>query len=488
MAADERSAASTNGLLSWPTLAFMTIACTGSVAQLSASAEYGLGSITLYLIPALFFLLPVALVASELATGWKGGVFEWVTEGLGERTGFQAIWLQFIQSVVLYPSLLSFGAASLAYTFDAPGLASNGLYTGLVILIVFWGATFVAMRGIGATAKLASRGMIVGTMIPVASLLVFMAAWLISGKTSSTPLEASDIVPPFTGIASIVLIVSNFIAFAGLEVNAVHVRNLRNPGRNLPKSLALAAVAIVVMYMLGSIAVSVAVPESALNLNAGAAQAFTVFAAGFGVPWLGQVLSALLVVGVLAAATSWVAGPSRGLLLVGRRGYLPRGLQKVNGAGAQAPILIAQGIVVSLLSTVFVLVPSVSAAFWILQAMTIILYLCMYVLMFVAALRLRTHRADVPRDFRTPAMRLVAPVGILAALSAIAIAFVPPAQFGDAPVAAYAGLLLAGVVVLGVPPQIIYRLRRPSWVTTSETLDETSTRAEEDLAEGLAAT
>jgi amino acid transporter len=471
--------------LRWTTLAFMTIACTGSVAQLSASAEYGLGAVTLYLLPALLFLLPVALVASELATGWKGGVFEWVTEAMGERTGFQAIWLQFIQSVVLYPSLLSFGAASLAYTFADPSLAGNGLYTGVVILVVFWGATFVATRGIGATAAIASKGVIVGTMIPIVSLIVLMFAWLAAGKPSSTPLEASDIVPNWTGITSIVLIVSNFIAFAGLEVNAVHVRNLQNPGRNLPRSLAMAAGIIVVMYISGSIAVSVAVPGAALNLNAGAAQAFTIFGDGFGIPWLGQALSALLVVGVLAAATSWVAGPSRGLLLVGRRGFLPPALQRVNGVGAQVPILVAQGIVVTALATVFVLVPSVSAAFWILQAMTIILYLCMYILMFTSAIRLRRRRPDVVRTFRTPAMPVVASIGILASIAAIGIALVPPAQFGNRSAASYAGILLVGVVVLAVPPQILYKLRRPSWVGSDESLEAVGLEVEEDVEERL---
>ncbi len=56
--------------ISWRTMAFMTIASTGSIAQLSASAEFGLGAVTLYLLPALLFLLPVALIAAELATGW----------------------------------------------------------------------------------------------------------------------------------------------------------------------------------------------------------------------------------------------------------------------------------------------------------------------------------------------------------------------------------------------------------------------------------
>jgi amino acid transporter len=94
--------------------------------------------------------------------------------------------------------------------------------------------------------------------------------------TSNTPLAVSDIVPPWAGISSIVLIVSNFIAFAGLEVNAVHVRDMNQPKKGYPKALAAAGVNIVAMYMLGSIAIAVAVPNSSISLTAGAAQAFTV--------------------------------------------------------------------------------------------------------------------------------------------------------------------------------------------------------------------
>lgn len=451
--------------LSWRTIAFMTIAGTGSIAQLSASAEYGLGAITLYLLPAVFFLLPVALVAAELATGWKGGVFSWVREGLNDRMGFQAQWLQWIQSVALYPSLLSFGAAALAYSFGRPALASNGVYTGAVILIVFWAATFVALRGVGATAKLSSVGMIAGTMIPAIALVLFMVIWLSDGQPSNTPLEINAAIPPWAGIASIVLIVSNFIAFAGLEVNAVHVRDMKDPGRGYPKALALAGVVIVVMYMLGSIAIAVVVPNSAINLNAGAAQAFTVFGTTFGIPFVGQLLSGLLVVGILAAAISWVAGPSRGLLNVGREGFLPRGLQKVNNAGVQKPILIVQGLIVSVLALAFALLPSVSAAFWVLQAMTAILYLTMYVILFFAAWRLRRVRPEVARSFRVPAIGLFAIVGSVAAIAAIIIAFVPPAQFASTPLLAYMGILLIGVMILGLSGQVLFQLRKPSWRT-----------------------
>ena len=78
--------------LAWPALAMLMVASVGSIAQLSDSASFGLGAVTVYLLPALLFLLPVGLVSAELATSHRGGIFVWVRDAFGDRTGFQATW------------------------------------------------------------------------------------------------------------------------------------------------------------------------------------------------------------------------------------------------------------------------------------------------------------------------------------------------------------------------------------------------------------
>ena len=91
-------------------------------------AVYGLTSVFLYIVPAIVFLLPQALVAAELASGWTGGVFRWVSEGISPRWGLLAVWCQFAMTIFYYPTLLGFVASTLAYVFD-PNLADNGVYT-----------------------------------------------------------------------------------------------------------------------------------------------------------------------------------------------------------------------------------------------------------------------------------------------------------------------------------------------------------------------
>ena len=455
-------------MIAWPALAMMMVASVGSIAQLSDSATFGLGAVTVYLIPALLFLLPVGLVSAELATSHEGGIFVWVREAFGDRTGFQATWFVFMNSVTLYPSLLSFGAAALATAFGRPDLAGNGLYMGTVVLVGFWLATFVVSKGMKTTAGLSNLGVGLGTIVPALALIFFMFAWLVDGKPSAAPLEVSDLVPPFTGLSSIALVVGTFVAFAGLEVNAVHIKHLKGRPKSYFKAVLSAAALVFVMYMLGSIAISVAVPDATLELTSGASQAFTVYADGFGIPGLSNVLSGLLVLGAVAASIAWIAGPSRSMWLVGRAGYLPQRFQKVNGNDVQMPILLFQGVIVTILSLVFVVAPNTSAAFAVLQDISIILYMGMYVCMFAAAIRLRRSQPDVERPIRITGLTPIACVGMAAAVSAIVLGLTPPAGYSATPAWVHALIVIVGVAVLAIPAQILYRLRRPEWASIDE--------------------
>ena len=145
-----------------------------------------------------------------------------------------------------------------------------------------------------ATPGISNIGLILGTIIPAACLIFFMFAWLIDGKPSQIPFDgAGDLVPPVTGLSSIALVVGTFIAFAGLELKAVHIDHLKGKPKNYLKSVVAAALIVFVMYLLGSLAISTVVPDSTLELTSGASQAFTAYADGFGVPGLSNVLSGL---------------------------------------------------------------------------------------------------------------------------------------------------------------------------------------------------
>ncbi len=158
--------------LSWLAMALLTLGSVGDLGAAPATAVLGLASVVLYVLPAIVFLVPASLVSAELASGWKGGVYNWVSEGISPRVGFVAIWCQFAQTTFYYPALLAYVASTLAYVF-APGLAHSGLYTTVVIIVLFWAAVLVSARGVLATGRLASYGIFIGTLIP--GLLLVLA-------------------------------------------------------------------------------------------------------------------------------------------------------------------------------------------------------------------------------------------------------------------------------------------------------------------------
>jgi putative glutamate/gamma-aminobutyrate antiporter len=451
--------------ITWLTLAFMTTASVASLRSAPTMAVYGLACVFLYLVPAIVFLLPQSMVAAELASGWSGGIFRWVSEGISAKWGLLAVWCQFAMTIFYYPTLLGFVASTLAYVFN-PELATNGLYTGIVIVIVFWAGVFLSARGgTGGIARLASSGLLVGTLIPGAVLVILGIVYLVQGNASAAPMNAGHLIPQWTGIASLVLIVNNFLAYSGMEMNAVHVSSLRKPRSEFPKSMFLACGLVLMIFILPALAISWVIPAQELSLTAGVMQAFDAFFAYFGLQKLVPIVAIALVCASVGGMLTWLAGPSKGLLLIARReGYLPPFFQEQNDNEIPVNILVVQGAITTVIALLYALVPSVSSAYWILSVMTTQIYLIVYLLMFVAAVKLRRNQPDVERGFRAPALTFLCVVGFLASAAAIVIGFVPPSQFESGSAVAYGALILAGTVLLGLlPPWLFLKLRKPSW-------------------------
>ena len=123
-----RTRAASTQWISWVALAMMTTSSVASLRAAPTMAVYGLACVFLYLLPAVVFLLPTSLVSAELASGWEGGIYKWVSEGISKPMGFLAVWCQFAMTIFYYPSLLGFVASTLAYVFN-PELASSGVWT-----------------------------------------------------------------------------------------------------------------------------------------------------------------------------------------------------------------------------------------------------------------------------------------------------------------------------------------------------------------------
>ena len=460
--------------LSVATLAIMNVTAVVSLRGLPAEAEYGLSSAFYYLFAAIVFLIPTALVAAELAAMFsdkQGGVFRWVGEAFGKRMGFLAIWLQWVESTIWYPTVLTFGAVSLAFigmngTHDM-ALASNRIYTLVVVLAIYWLATFISLKGMSWVGKVSKIGGLVGTIIPAGLLVVLAIVYLVSGGHSQLDFHGSFF-PDLTNFNNLVLASSIFLFYAGMEMGGIHVKDVDNPSRNYPKAVFIGSFVTVLIFILGTYSLGIIIPKSEINLTQSLLVGFDRYFAYIRASWLSPLIAIALAFGVLAGVLTWVSGPSKGIFAVGRAGYLPPFFQKTNENGVQRNILLIQGVLVTLLGLLFVVMPSVQSFYQILSQLTVLLYLIMYLLMFAAAIYLRYSMKKASRPFRIGSkgnglMWIVGGVGFLGSLLAFILSFIPPGQIAVGSKAMWYAVLVIGCIVVVVIPLIIYALRKPSW-------------------------
>lgn len=464
---------STGFKLSVMTLAIMNVTAVVSLRGLPAEAVYGLSSAFYYLFAAVVFLIPTALVAAELAAMFsdkQGGVFRWVGEAFGPRTGFLAIFLQWIESTIWYPTVLTFGAVAIAFIgTDQPhdmSLASNKVFTLAVVLAIYWLATFISLKGLGWVGKISKWGGMIGTIIPAALLIILGIVYLATGGHNNMDMSQS-FWPDLTKLDNLVLASGIFLFYAGMEMMGIHVMEVNNPGKNYPKAIIIGSLMTVAIFVLGTFSLGLIIPAKDINLTQSLLIGFDNYFKYLHASWASPIIAIALMVGVLAGVLTWVAGPSKGIYAVGKAGYLPPFFQKSNNNGVQRNILLVQGGLVTLLSLLFVVMPSVQSFYQILSQLTVLLYLIMYMLMFAAAIALRYKMKGAVRPFRlgrgNALMWLIAGVGFAGSLLAFSLSFIPPSQIATGSHTVWYGVLIAGCVVMVAIPLIIYAMRKPSW-------------------------
>jgi putative glutamate/gamma-aminobutyrate antiporter len=467
-------------------MAMMTAAAVVSLRGLPMMAKEQLTLFVYVGFATFIFLIPAALVSAELgaAFGEKGGgVYTWVKEAFGSRWGFLAIWLQWIQNVVWYPTVLAFSAAAIAYVVGKPALANNGPFVGAFCIVAYWVATLITLRGVTTIAKVTSWAFLAGTVLPGVIIMILAVIWIAQGNPiamlhpaasdSATVMSMAGehahprYFPAITGLGDIAFLAGIILLFAGVEVHAVHANEMTDPKRQFPAAMLIASVAVILLFTLGSFAVATVLPDQQINLQEGLMKAFQQIFARLDIAWATPIVCVLLAFGGIGGVMSWISGPSRGLLWTAQEGEIPPFLAKTNKKGVQISILIVQGIIVTVLALTYFVMADVSVAFFLLSAMTITLYLIMYMLMYAAAIRLRYSQPDLKRSYRVPGgiagMWLVAGVGFTGVVFAFIVGFFPPSQLPVGSPALYVGLVVGGTILFTALPLLIGSLKQASW-------------------------
>lgn len=449
-------------------LTMISIATILSVRNWPVTAEYGFSSIFFLILAMILFFVPVSLVAAELATGWpeKGGIFAWVKEAFGHKMGFLAVWLLWVENVVWYPTILSFVAGSIAFAFS-PSLANHKLYTYFVIIFSFVLSTLINLRGMKVSGWISSIGVIFGTFLPGLLIIGLGFTWFISGKPLQISLSWDAFFPSLDHVAELAFLAGVLLGFAGMEMPAVHAKDVKNPQKDYPKAIFFSASIIVILSILGTLAIAMVIPKEKINLISGSIEAIAYFLNNYKLGWLVPFVAVLISLGAFGGVSTWTAGPCKGLLAAAENGDLPPVCHYANPQGMPTVMMAAQGVIVALLSTVFLFMPDVNSSFWILAVLASQVYLVMYIIMFATAIVLRYKKPNHPRPYKIPGglfgIWLVAGVGLISSLAVFVIGFLPPPSLNTGSLFFFESFLGIGIVVICAVPFLILKCKKPSW-------------------------
>ena len=214
-------------------LALVLISAMDSIRNLPATATFGWSAIFFYAIAVAAYLVPVALCSAELATTVGGGMYRWVREAFGSRWGFLAVWCDWSENIVWFPTVLVFLATTAAYVIN-PSLAQNKAFLVPVMLVIFWAVTASSLAGSLKSARWTGIGVIIGTAVPTAAIIALGLWWTGTGRHSQIPFHPAAVLPAWHGLASLVYAAGIVVAFAGMEIGGFYSHVTRNVTRTYP--------------------------------------------------------------------------------------------------------------------------------------------------------------------------------------------------------------------------------------------------------------
>lgn len=446
----------------------MTASMVMAVYEYPTFATSKLHLVFYLLLGGFLWFIPVALCAAEMATvdGWeKGGVFTWTGKNLGKKYGFANLFFEFFEITVGFVTMIYFILGALSYVFNWPALNSNPMIKFIGVLVIFWILALSQFGGTKYTAKIAKIGFIVGILLPAAILIILSLVYIIQGN----PIYISSkdtFVPDFTQVNTLVVFVSFILSYMGVEASATHANEMSNPKKQYPLAMLLLVIVAIVVSTLGGLAIAAVIPQDQINLSAGVVQTFAVLLGHFTAnnTILVKIIALLLAFGVIAEVSSWVVGPTRGMIIAAEEGAIPKSWAKTNKHDVPVYLVIAQGIIVSIWDAVLTFGGGGSnLSFLAAMSLTVVIYLSGYVLFFVGYIKAILGEGlngayQMPGG--KPVKLIVAIVGLATSVFAFFISFVPPTSIAGNMVKSheYMWMLIISYAISLILPFVIYEL------------------------------
>ena len=417
----------------WDVLLF-NIATVLGPRWIAAAGHNGTSSISLWVLAAVFFFLPGALVINELSSRFpeEGGLYVWSREAFGDFHGFIAGWTYWIYTVFYFPGLLLASASMSAYIIGGRGaeFAQNRTFLLTVSLAMLLVAVLLNIIGLNVGKWLQNAGG-VGTYVPLL-MLGGVAALVVLRHGSATHFTLANMMPAWNWDTV------NFwsqiaFAFTGLELVSAMSEEIRDPRRTLPRAAFGAGALIALMYIAGTFAILALVPAADLDPQSGVFHAITLGSIVLKIGLLGVLAAILVTVGNAGGVGSTVAGIARVPFVVGIDRYLPAAFGKIHPRWKTPYIsILVQAIASGAILLVSQINDSTRGAYQFLIDAAIILYFIPFLYMFAAVIKLarRKDRKGNPHAVLVPGglagVWISGGLGFVVVLIGIFVSLVPP--------------------------------------------------------------
>jgi glutamate:GABA antiporter len=419
----------------WDVLLFNIAAVLGP-RWIAAAGHNGTSSISLWVLAALFFFVPGALVINELSSRFpeEGGIYAWARDAFGPFHGFVAGWTYWIYTVFYFPGLLLASASMAAYAVPGQGaaLADNRPFLLWVSLAMLLAAVVLNIVGLNIGKWLQNAGG-VGTYLPL--LILAGVAVLVGLRHGSvTHFTLQNMLPTWNWDTV------NFwsqiaFAFTGLELVSCMAEEVHEPRKTLPRAVFGAGALIALMYIGGTFAVLALAPADGIDPKSGVFQAIAVGSASLRIGILGVLAAVLVTAGNAGGVGTTVAGVARVPFQVGIDRYLPAAFGKIHPRWRTPYVsILVQAVISGAILLLSQINETTRGAYQELIDVAIILYFLPFLYMFAAVIRLarRKDRAENPQAVLIPGgnagVWICGGLGFVVVLIGIFVSLVPPGE------------------------------------------------------------
>lgn len=365
-------------------LTLFAVTCIVGTRWIPAAAHAGPGSVTLWLLAAIFFVVPLAVAVGTLTLKYPGagGLYLWTRGDFGQWHGFLCFWVYWMGIAFWFPSAAISYMSVAAYTLGPSyaHLANNRVYLISASLAAIWialGTNVIGLRigkwteNLGGAATWA-----------LGALFAAIGALVWAQRGSATPLHLL----PTWNWATVSFWAAIAYAMSGLELAGLMGGEIRDPEQTMPRAGWIASGFATAFYASMTLALLVLLQPEKINELNGLAQGGERAAQLLGAAWLSPLIAMLVLATAIGQFGGLGTAVSRLPFAAGVDHLLPAAFGKVHLRwGTPHVSILSLGVLATFLLVVIQLGDTVRAAYQALVSLMVIVGFLPYVYIFGSA-------------------------------------------------------------------------------------------------------